>query len=192
MSTLEADKHLWTADEYYRLCELGFFLEQRVELIEGEIIHMPAQKNPHAIGITLTEDALRLAFGPGYWIRVQMSLDLSPHSVPDPDIAVLQGKPRDHLAVRNPTSALLIVEVSGTTLRYDRRTKGSLYALAAITDYWILNLVDRKLEVYRNPQPDSTQAYGYGYADRSDLGPNDHVSPLGAPQASILVADLLP
>src|SRR5947209_5201576 len=106
----------WSREEFYRLLDLGFFDEQRVELIGGEILLMPAQKNFHALGITLTEDALRAAFGPGYWVRVQMSLDLTPHSVPDPDLAVIAGSVRDHLGdVDNPTTALLIVEVSETT-----------------------------------------------------------------------------
>src|SRR5438270_803743 len=87
-------RRLWTAKEMYRLLDLGFFNGQRVELIEGEIFVMASQKNFHAMGITLTEDALRAAFGPGYWVRVQMSLDLTPHSVPDPDLAVVAGNIR--------------------------------------------------------------------------------------------------
>jgi Uma2 family endonuclease len=182
----------WTSKEFYQLLDLGFFLNQRVELIEGEILVMPAQKNLHAIGIGLSEDALRATFGPGYWIRVQMSLDLTPYSVPDPDIAVVQGTPRTIDPSKNPTTALLIVEVSETTLRYDRGWKASLYARVSIADYWILNLVHRQVEVYRNPVPDSNQPYGFGYADVTVLGPNDYVSPLAAPQARIAVADLLP
>lgn len=182
----------WTREEYYRLADLGFFLEQRVELIAGEIVQMPPQKNWHALGITLTEDALRTAFGPGYWIRVQMSLDLTPHSVPDPDLAVIAGSPRTHARANNPTTALLLVEVSDSTLAYDRRTKGSLYAGAGIADYWILNLVDRRLEVYRHPQPDSKARFGFCYTDEINLGPIDEVSPLALPQARIKIVDLLP
>ena len=85
----------WTREEFYRLLDLGFFLEQRVELIEGEIVEMAAQKNLHAAGISLGEDALRIAFGPNFWTRVQMTLDLTPHSAPDPDLAVIPGAARD-------------------------------------------------------------------------------------------------
>ena len=183
----------WTQKEFYRLLDLGFFYDQRVELIGGEIIVMPAQKNFHALGIELTADALRAAFGTGFWVRVQMSLDLSPSSVPDPDLAVVPGSPRSHKGDKdNPTTALLIVEVSETTLRLDRRRKASLYARAGITDYWILNLIDRQLEVYRDPIADSSQLFGWHYGSRTDLAPTDTVSPLAAPQASIRVADLLP
>src|SRR6266852_143252 len=113
-------RHLWTRKEYYRLSELGFFQDQRVQLIEGVIVQMPAQKNFHALSIKLSDEALSAAFGPGFWVRVQMSLDLTPLSVPDPDIAVVQGNPRDFKTNDNPTTALLIVEVSETTLRFDR------------------------------------------------------------------------
>jgi Uma2 family endonuclease len=182
----------WTADEFYRLLDLGFFDEQRVQLIEGEILEMASQKNYHAIGIALTEDALRAAFGPNHWVRVQMSLDLTPYSVLDPDLAVVPGAPRTHDPNFNPTTALLIVEVSETTLRFDRRRKASLYAKVGIADYWILNLVDRQLEVYRNPVPDPTKTFGYGYSALTVLAATDHVTPLALPQANIAVADLLP
>src|SRR5947208_12147300 len=103
---------LWTREEYYQMSDMGLFLERRVQLIEGEIVEMPAQKNFHAVSIALTDDVLRAAFGTGYWVRVQMSLDLSPLSVPDPDVAVVAGTPRTLATVNNPTTALLIVEVS--------------------------------------------------------------------------------
>src|SRR5439155_16531869 len=126
---------LWTAEEFYRLVELNFFLEQRVELIGGEILVRASQLNPHALAIKLTEDALNAAFGPNFWVRVQMSLDLSPLSVPDPDIAVVPGAPRQYAGQRsNPTSALLIAEVSETTLAYDLNRKASLYAASRIAD----------------------------------------------------------
>jgi Uma2 family endonuclease len=182
----------WTRKEFYRLLDLNFFYGQRVELIGGEIILMPAQKNRHALGIGLTDDALRAAFGPGHWVRVQMSLDLSPRSVPDPDLAVVAGDKLSYKGKPNPTTALLIVEVSETTLRLDRRRKGSLYARSGIADYWILNLVDNQLEVYRDPVPDSAQRFGYGYATKILHNAKDVVSPLAAPIAKIAVADLLP
>ena len=121
-----------------------------------------------------------------------MSIDLSPHSVPDPDIAVIVGGMRSHRGTNNPTSALLLVEVSVTTLRYDRRVKTSLYAASGIADYWILNVVDGQLEVYRDPVPDTNARFGWAYASRSDLLPGATVSPLALPGASIAIVDLLP
>jgi Uma2 family endonuclease len=184
--------HRWSSADFYRLLDHGFFPGQRVELIEGEILEMGAQKNLHAVGIALSNDALVLAFGPGFWVRVQMSLDLSPYSIPDPDLAVVQGTPRTLPLHQNPVSALLIVEVSESTLHYDQETKGSLYARAGIEDYWILNLVAGRLEVYRAPVVDTSTAYGMRFDSTTFLGPGDSVTPLAVPQASIKVADMLP
>ena len=156
------------------------------------IYEKAAQLNYHALSIKLTEDALNATFGPNYWVRVQMSLDLTPYSVPDPDLAAILGGPRSHVTKSNPTSALLIVEVSETTVSYDRRFKGSLYAKVGIADYWIVNLKRRELEVRRNPAADPTARFGSRYNQRLILLPGDTVSPLAAPQAKIAVADLLP
>jgi Uma2 family endonuclease len=82
--------------------------------------------------------------------------------------------------------------VSETTLAYDRGRKASLYAASGIADYWIVNLVQRQLEIYRNPIADASQPFGFRYDQRTILNPNDHASPLAAPPARILVADLLP
>jgi Uma2 family endonuclease len=182
----------WTAEEFYRLLDEGYFLGQRVELLEGEIIDMAPQKNFHALGITLGEHALQKAFGPRYWVRVQASLDLTPYSVLDPDLAVIPGSPRQNATVNNPTTALLLMEVSETTLRYDRLWKGSLYARVGILDYWILNVKDRQLEVYRKPVPDAKARFGYSYAEVMYLDEKKAISPLAKPKAKIRVADMLP
>ena len=94
MSRSEPHPVRWTRDEYFRMSEAGYFNDRRVELIGGEIVEMAAQYDLHGAAITLTQDALRVAFGPGHWVRTQMTLDLSPHGVPDPDLAVVPGSPR--------------------------------------------------------------------------------------------------
>src|SRR4051794_3163755 len=83
--------HRWTRHEYIRLTEMGWFAGQRVELVGGRIIHMPAQKNPHAFSVTRPQKALEAAFGQTSWVRAQMTLDLGPVSLPDPDVAVVPG-----------------------------------------------------------------------------------------------------
>jgi len=108
----------------------------------------------------------------------------------EPDISVVPGTPRDY--TEHPTGALLVVEVSETTLAYDRGRKGSLYAAAGIQDYWIVNLVDRQLEVYRDPVPDPNESSGFRYNTRTVFLSGQSASPLAAPAASIAVADLLP
>lgn len=182
----------WTAEGFYLALDAGAFIDRRVQLIDGEIVEMASMKNWHALGIKALDDFLSREFGHGYWVRVQMSIDLSPHSVPDPDIVVIAGGYRSHRGPNNPTSALLIVEVSDTTLRFDRRVKKSLYAASGIADYWILNLVDDQLEVYRDPIPDAKTRFGWTYSSRVDLLSGATVSPLALPGANIAVADLLP
>lgn len=184
--------HEFSRDEFYKMAELGWFEDRAVELLEGQVIEMPPQSNEHALAIKLGEDALNLAFGLLFWVRVQMPLDLTPRSTPNPDLAVIAGAPRTHRGRNNPTSALLVGEVSDSTLAQDRTYKSSLYAVAGIQEYWIINLVDRQLEIRRNIQPDPSAYYGVDYADVTILLPGGFASPLAAPTARVAVADLLP
>jgi Uma2 family endonuclease len=181
----------WTVEEYDRMVELGLFGQRNVELIGGEIVEMPNQGPGHYVALDKSGDCLRTVFGPGYWVRTQAPLALGGDGEPNPDVSVVEGKRDDYLD-RHPRDALLVVEASDSTLLYDRGRKGSLFARAKIPDYWIINLVDRQLEVRRKPVKDSRQPYGYGYKDLIVLGPDEYVSPLAAPQARIKVADLLP
>jgi Uma2 family endonuclease len=174
------------------LLDLGFFTGQRIQLIEGEILQWASPSNDHCVALALTQEALRQAFGSNYWVRVHGSLDLSRYSVPAPDLAVVPGSPRTHRAKANPTTSLLVVEVCDTTLSMDRNRKASLYAKAGIEDYWILNITQQQLEVYRQPRPDPSRRYGFGYADTTILSAAVTMTPLAAPQAGIAVADLLP
>ena len=192
MNTLKPHTRKWTRAEYYRMADLGWFDNQRVELIEGTVVQMPPQKNFHVIGIDLAEKAVQAAFGPQFWVRIQAPLHLGRRSAPEPDVAVVPGRSRDYATTGHPTTALLIVEVSETTLAYDRDRKASLYARAKIADYWIVNLVHSRLEVRRTPTPDPSERYGWRYQDVLILGPQDRIAPLAALRKRIRVADLLP
>src|SRR5690349_7458384 len=114
-----------------------------------------------------------------------MPLRFRPRSAPKPDVAVVPGGPYDYQTT--PATALLVVEVSDATLSYDRGRKASLYARAGIADYWIVDRRRRQLEIRRNPVQDSSQRYGFRYADVQTLAPTDHATPLAAPQARIAV-----
>jgi Uma2 family endonuclease len=188
--TVEPRARRWTKAEYLRMEELGFFHGQRVELLDGEVIEVPPMNNAHAVALGLAEDALRAAFGLGHWVRVQMPLDLSLTSEPQPDLAVVPGRPRDYS--QHPTAALLVVEVSDTSLAFDRGRKASLYAAARIGDYWIVNINERRLEIRRDPIPDAGEQYGYRFATELILKAGDSAAPLAVPQASVAVAELLP
>ena len=192
MSVTAPSPRLWTREEYYKMAEAGVFRpDEHVELIGGRIVTMSPQDSPHATALTLTAEELRTLFAAGYVVRRQLPLDLSPSSQPEPDIAVVRGNVRDY-ASAHPTTALLIVEVSESSLRFDRGEKASLYASAGIPEYWIVNLLDRRLEVYRDPVPMTGQPYGYGYRTGTHYFAADTVTPLAAPQGLIKVADLLP
>jgi len=106
-------------------------------------------------------------------------------------ITVVRGDVRD-FATSHPAAPVLVVEVSLSSLAFDREHKGSLYARAGRPEYWIVNLVDRVLEVRRQPAPEPTAPYGWDYAFVDVLGPSEHAGVLGAPAIQIPVADLLP
>ena len=149
------------------------------------------QLSLHAGLVALIDKLLQPLLPSDTILRVQLPIDLGQPSEPEPDFAIVQGTDRQFLAA-HPTSAVLIIEVSDSSLSYDRRRKGSLYARAGIADYWIINLVDNRVEVYRDPIPDSTQHYGHRYASRVDLVPPDTIAPLALPGIVIPVASLLP
>jgi Uma2 family endonuclease len=173
------------------MAELGVFKPgERVELMGGRIIEMAPQHSPHATALLLTQDELRAVFIAGYVVRMQLPLDVSPSSQPEPDLAIVQGNIRDYTNA-HPSMALLVVEVSDSTLAFDRGEKASLYASAGVPEYWIVNLKDRCLEVHRDPIP-MLQPYGYGYRSRTQYFSTDTVSPLAAPQSAVKVEDLLP
>ena len=180
----------WTREEFYRLAEAGFFRSRRVMLIEGEVVCMSPQNEPHARAISMATHAIEDAFGRGVYARVQMPLDLLPASDPEPDVAIVTGSPRTNIS--RPKTALLVVEVADSSLAFDTGDKGSLYAAAGIADYWVVDLAHNRLLVYRDPRPDPSAAHGASYFHHIFLGPTDTIAPLAAPGRVIAVADLLP
>ena len=182
----------WTRAEYDRLIERGVFRPgDPVELLAGELVVAEPQSGPHYTAIYLAEDALRAAFGPGWVIRTQAPIALDDHSEPEADVAVAQGTPREY-AGEHPARPVLVVEVALASVTLDRDHKGSLYARAQLEDYWIVNLVDRVLEVYRQPMRDSASVFGWRYGSLLRLSAESSITPLAAPQVSVRVSDLLP
>jgi len=183
----------WSYAEFEQLGELGFFQNQRVELIAGKIIKMAPQLDVHAATIGLVQRALERVFpGSAFWVRTQLPLQIDRWSGPEPDISVVPGGPRDYIGTGHPRTALLVAEVSDTTLRLDRGRKAALNAKAGVVDYWIVNLVERQVEMHRNPVADSTAKLGHRYTDINPITTPAAISPLAAGSASIAIADLLP
>jgi Uma2 family endonuclease len=160
---------------------MGLFEGRRAMLIGGVILEEGPMNPPHAVTLGLVEEAIRTAFGAGWWLRHQSPLILGLDMDPEPDLAVVSGRPRDYSG--HPTTADLVVEVADTSLDFDTNEKRLLYARAGIRDYWVVDINGRRLLVYRNPQSGD-------YANQQALGPADVVSPL-ASSSLVLVSDLL-
>ncbi len=183
--------HRWTREEYYKLGEVGILVDKNVELIEGEVIEMSPIYSPHATTVTIVQELMSEIFGKGWVVRIQQPLSLGTDSDPQPDIAVITGKARDFID-GHPTSAALVIEVAVSSLSYDRKQKASIYAKAGIKDYWIVNVQDVQLEVYRRPITDENGEYGFIYAQTLIFKKGDVVKPLAKPKVIIGIADLLP
>jgi Uma2 family endonuclease len=180
----------WSVAEFHAICGEPAFESKKLILIEGEILEMPAPNPPHDIALGLTDQALRAAFGDGFWVRGQMALVLGLSTDPLPDLAVVPGAPRDHKD--HPRTAVLVVEIAESSLRYDTREKANLYAAGGINDYWVVDVVNRQLHVFRDPAINAAQAFGAYYRSRQSLDVTASVSPLAAPQGAIAVGSLLP
>lgn len=175
---------------YDRMIETGILGEDDpIELLDGRLIVAEPKHSPHETSVRLVAEALRPAFGEGWVISVGAPLALGGYSEPEPDVSVVRGAVRDYRNA-HPTGAVLVVEVADSSLRFDRRIKAPIYAAAGIADYWLVNLVDRVVEVYREPIATKRRRSAYGRT--TTFGVDDAIAPLAAAHARIAVRDLLP
>ena len=181
----------WQRAEYDRLVDLGVFQGEPLELIGGQLVVAEPQGSYHASAITKVDYALRAIVPPGWIVRYQAPVSLDDESEPEPDLAVVPGRPGDYRD-SHPAHPALVVEVAESSLHFDRTRKGSLYARAAVPDYWIVNLIDGVVEVYRDPEPDASAVFGWRYRSVTRLAPPATVVPLAFSGGRIAVADLLP
>lgn len=182
----------FTVAEYHRLIELGILTENdHLELLDGYLVEKIPHDPIHDGTIQLVEDALRGLLPSGWCVRVQSSLTLS-KSEPEPDLVIARGDKRTYLG-QHPRAADvgLVVEVSNTSLDSDRDDKIPLYARDGIPAYWIVNLIDRQVEVYEQPSGTSPSP---SYGSLRTFRPGDAAPVVlgGASVGSIAVADLLP
>ena len=186
----ELELKRWTRKEYDALIEHGIVTrEDRVELIDGLLIVAEPQSAYHYTAIGLVVRALTRAFGDGWTVRSQGPLALDETSEPEPDVAVVRGDLLDY-AGAHPSDPVLVVEVALSSLALDRRYKSSLYARAGRSEYWVLDLVTRTLEVRREPAPSASAPYGWDYGSVQVLRPGETVRALAAPNVAINVSDL--
>lgn len=177
---------------YDRLIEAGIFgPEDRIELLDGLLVAREPQGSRHATVVALVRAAVESAFGSAYHVREEKPIALDERSEPEPDVVVVPGRPRDYLAA-HPSRPVLVVEVADTSLALDRLRKGRLYARAGIADYWVVNLIDEVLEVYREPVRAPSGHGDWKHGSVRLLRRNAVVTPLAAPRARIRVAALLP
>lgn len=144
--------HRWTRERYDACITAGIFRPgDRVQLVDGELIEMSPQNSPHSTAIRAANETLIRFFRTGHDVRAQLPLTLGNESEPEPDIAVVRGHWRD-FAKQHPTTAVLVVEISDTTLEFDRSRKREIFAQCGIPEYWIVNLNDRQVEVQCEPR----------------------------------------
>ncbi len=177
----------WTVKEYHKLGEMGFFHpEERVELLSGNILKMSAKGTAHTSATRRTATVLRDLLGNQAAIYTQDPIALDDNSEPEPDIAVVRIDPFD-CATHHPTPSevYLIIEVADSSLTFDREIKAKAYARSGIADYWVLNVGDRQLHVFREPTEN-------GYQSEVILGETASISPIEFPAFNIAIQAMLP
>jgi Uma2 family endonuclease len=173
----ERARRLFTIEEYVRMAETGILRDDdRVELIEGEIVEMSPIGDPHAAFVVNLTHLLVNAVGDRARVRVQGPVRVPPRSLPQPDLALLRPRSYKREAAAAP-DVLLVVEVADTSLRYDRTVKLRLYARAGIPEYWLIDASAETLEIYRAPSGDR-----YGESRRPPRGTT--IAPLAFPDAA--------
>ena len=183
--------HRLTISEYRKLGETGIYSGLKTMLLDGEIFIVPLPNPPHDVCLGTSDDLLRQIFQTGFHIRCQMGFDVGTRNDPGPDLAVVKGNRTDY---RNstPTSAVLVVEVADSSLFLDTTTKAELYATAQVPEYWVIDLENRRVLVFRDPVPLPTGLGATAYRSHTTFDPNDSFSPLAAPHVTVRASDLLP
>lgn len=185
-SASERVRRRFTSEEVLRMLEAGILHEDdAVELIDGELLIVSPQGPPHRGLSVVVHQVLEAAFGAGYHVQDHSPIDAEPHSMPEPDVAVVRGAPRDFLE-RHPAGSdvPLVVEVSVTSQAADR-AKSAVYARAGVACYWHLDVPARRLHAYTGPRPEHAEYATVSILHEEDAAP----LPTGG---TVPVASLLP
>jgi Uma2 family endonuclease len=182
----------WTVAEYHKMIESGLLMEgEPVELLEGYLVEKHVRNPPHESSLRRMTNRLPGRLPGGWFLQVQGAVSF-PDSEPEPDGAALRGSDTDYDG-RIPVAADIgvVIEVSDSSLQFDRCDKGRIYAREGIPVYWVVNVADRQVEVYTDPDPAANPP---AYRTRTDHPPGDSVPIVldGQPAGSIPVSDLIP
>ena len=177
----------FTVAEYFRMAEKGILDEQeRVELIDGEVLLMPPMGPEHFAGITAYIQVFRRLPIERFSLMVRSPLGLDEYTAPEPDLALLKFRADDYWMLRpGPADTLLVIEVAKSSLAYDREVKAHIYGRAGVPETWVLNLPEDCIERFTAPGPQ-------GYARHAILRRGDKVSPVSLPDMELAVDELLP
>jgi len=182
----EFPQRRWTVDEYHRMIAAGILTAgDRVELLDGLIIEMVPQEPPHASTTSSFGNDFVVLFAGKAWVRQQLPITIAPNSEPEPDIAVVKlNSTRYRDRHPTPEDVYLLIEVAASTLNYDRTRKVNVYAKANIPEYWIIDVNQRQLLVFREP-------IGNTYQVEFVLNGTDAIAPVAFPEVVIELAKVL-
>lgn len=188
-SSLEiGDLKRMTIDQYEEMARLGVLDDPRVELINGFLVKKMTKRPWHSSTVGVLEELLRGMLPAGWHLRTEQPIRLPDYDEPEPDLAIARGKPADYRR-RHPGAedVAMVIEVSESSLRVDRSDKLRAYARGGIAEYWIVNLVDRRIEAHRLPG-----ATGYASTTLHDPSSRIAVRVDGEERGAIAVAEVLP
>ena len=178
----------WSTEDYHKLSEFGLLgLDERTELIDGQITVMAAKGVPHVGAVRLLALQLdRFLRDQDFIVIAQDPVQLGNMSEPEPDLVIVQGDVSTYLDHHpQPKDIALIVEVADSTLRYDCEVKEKLYAQENLAEYWVVDLKNRQLHIFQQPTPE-------GYNSHLILRESNQVSPLAFPDLAMEIASILP
>jgi Uma2 family endonuclease len=177
----------WTVQDYHRMSDLGILdPNERTELIAGQIVLMTAKGTPHVVTLQLLATSLQEQLGRIALIRTQDPIRLDNFSEPEPDLAIVKGTILDYAEHHPvPDDIYLVIEVADSTLKQDCQVKDQLYARSSIGEYWVVDIKNRQVHIFRDPT-------ATGYTSHLILTETHSVSPLAFPDLILSIASILP
>jgi Uma2 family endonuclease len=187
IESLSTNLKYWTVQDYYRMSDLGILdSNERTELIAGQIVLMTAKGTAHVITLQLLANHIQAQLGTTALIRTQDPIRLDNFSEPEPDLAIVKGTILDY-AEHHPVSEdiYLVIEVADSTLKQDCQVKDKLYARSNIAEYWVVDINNRQVHLFRDPT-------ATGYTSQLILSETHSISPLAFPNLVLSIASILP